>query len=229
MKNNSIFNKNLAFTLAEVLLVVAIIGVTAVLTIPNLSTGIDEDKLVMKVKSTVGMLEPAIAQVMYEHPNDFVSALNYTVAFSASSNFCSHLIEHLKVGKNCGTDGGCFSDKSPSRGAGVSDSFDYIEDRYDFECSFILDNGVSVAVAGNTVFLDIDGPNNGGNIIGNDLFRGTIDSNGSITFAGGGDRDEDSEGFAIGYQPLMWIIKNGNMDYLKCASSLNWRTQRTCP
>lgn len=219
MKKNSIFNKSLAFTLAEVLIVVAILGVTAVLTIPNLSTGIEEDKIVTKIKSTVGMLDAAIAQVMYEHPNDIndINDMNY---INPSSNFCSHIAEHLKIGKNCGKDGGCFNETAPSSASGIKDNFAEIEERDDFLCSFILDNGVSVAITEyGMVFLNINGLN-GGNVIGQDLFRGVIDYNGSITSYGG---------FDIEYQPLMWIIKNGNMDYLKCSSSLNWRTQTTCP
>ena len=219
MKKNSIFNKSLAFTLAEVLIVVAILGVTAVLTIPNLSTGIEEDKIVTKIKSTVGMLDAAIAQVMYEHPNDIndINDMNY---INPSSNFCSHIAEHLKIGKNCGKDGGCFNETATSSASGIKDNFDKIEERDDFLCSFILDNGVSVAITEyGMVFLNINGLN-GGNVIGQDLFRGVIDYNGSITSYGC---------FDIDYNPLMWIIKNGNMDYLKCSSSLNWRTQTTCP
>lgn len=216
MKKNSIFNKSLAFTLAEVLIVVAILGVTAVLTIPNLSTGIEEDKIVTKIKSTVGMLDAAIAQVMYEHPNDF----DDRIYINRSSNFCSHISEHLKIGKNCGEDGGCFNEVAPSSAPGIEDVFEKIEERDDFLCSFILDNGVSVAISEyGMVFLNINGLS-GGNVIGQDLFRGSIDYNGSITFY---------QVFDIEYQPLMWIIKNGNMDYLKCSSSLNWRTQTTCP
>ena len=226
MKNNLIFNKSLAFTLAEVLIVVAILGVTAVLTIPNLSTGIEEDKVVTKIKSTVGMLDAAIAQVMYEHPNDINDRNN----INSSSNFCSHISEHLKIGKNCGKDGGCFNEAAPSSAPGISDECDEIEERDDFLCSFILDNGVSVAITEyGMVFLNINGLS-GGNVMGQDLFRGHIDKNGSITFYNGFEAGEDSSmSFDIEYQPLMWIIKNGNMDYLKCSSSLNWRTQTTCP
>ncbi len=219
MKKNSIFNKSLAFTLAEVLIVVAILGVTAVLTIPNLSTGIEEDKIVTKIKSTVGMLDAAIAQVMYEHPND-INDINDSNYINPSSNFCSHIAEHLKIGKNCGKDGGCFNETAPSSASGIKDNFDMIEERDDFLCSFILDNGVSVAITEyGVVFLNINGLS-GENVVGQDLFRGVIDYNGSISFYGG---------FDIDYNPLMWIIKNGNMDYLKCSSSLNWRTQTTCP
>lgn len=55
-----------AFTLAELMVVIAVVGITAALAIPNLSKNIDEDKNAMTVKSTFGMLQTAVQAMVTE-------------------------------------------------------------------------------------------------------------------------------------------------------------------
>ena len=50
--------------MAEVLLVVAIIGITAALALPNLSQGIDEDKYVMMAKATYSELDSGFSRML---------------------------------------------------------------------------------------------------------------------------------------------------------------------
>ena len=216
------FNKKIAFTLAEVLIVVAIIGVTAVLTIPNLSTGIEEDKVVTKLKATADMLESAYAQTMMEHPSE-VDEFSYIT----DNSFCTHLLEHLKVGKVCGENSGCFSANAPKELEDSNLLNDAIEDKNTHFCSFILDNGVSVSVEKGRVYIDLDGPDKGENTHGKDLFVANVGLSG--TLVGVDPELRQSDKYKLSYEPLAWIRQNGNMDYLKCLDSLNWNSQTTCP
>ena len=64
MKLNTIYSKLKAFTLAEVLLVVAIIGITAAIALPNLSQNVDEDKYIMLTKTTYNELDSGFARML---------------------------------------------------------------------------------------------------------------------------------------------------------------------
>ena len=98
---------------------------------------------------------------------------------------------------------------------------------------YILADGTSIAFAGDDrIFIDIDGPNKGRNQEGNDIFDFTIllqDDSGQKAlqltpsaqpdmWTGSGDSDN---------YYTAWVIKNENLDYLKC-SGLNWETKTSC-
>ena len=56
--------KKKAFTMSEILMVIAIIGITAILVVPNLSKNVDEDKLVTKTIASYNELSSAIEMAL---------------------------------------------------------------------------------------------------------------------------------------------------------------------
>lgn len=62
-----ITKKSLAFTLAEVLVVIGIIGVISALTIPNLNQNTGEKEKVAKVKKAYATINEAVARAEAEY------------------------------------------------------------------------------------------------------------------------------------------------------------------
>ncbi len=106
----------------------------------------------------------------------------------------------------------------------------YQELKDDAGIFFVLADGTALVFHGNAENLkiraDIDGQNKGSTTAGVDIFDFCY----SLYYGSYGLRpsacDFDSEG-SPGYD-TKWVINFGNMDYLKCASKLNWTNQTSC-
>lgn len=78
--------KNTAFTLAEVLITLGIIGIVAALTIPHLVQNSQDNEFKNKMKKEYSVLAQAQQQIIAENGGDFLSALmpyNPTLRYSA--------------------------------------------------------------------------------------------------------------------------------------------------
>ena len=100
--------KNKAFTLAETLVVMGIIGVVAALTIPNLSASTGNKENVARVQKAYSTINEAYDRVQAEYGNikrwpnrDFDWNSN-----NATDLIGNRLSEYLKVTKNCGRNRG---------------------------------------------------------------------------------------------------------------------------
>ncbi len=228
--------KTIAFTLAETLVVMGIIGVVAALTIPNLNQSTGDREKVAKVKKVYSNLEDAFgrAQAVYG-PYDEWFDLNDWKA--TEKRDAERILEFMKVSKNCGQDEkGCFSSSVPTDLNG--EEFDNSYDDYGYRV--ILADGTSVLFEGGRIRVDIDGPNKGKNQYGNDIFdfymmtkEEALHSNQIVPSSPDFDGVDYYEGkyyqggYAGGYATA-WIVRNGNMDYLKCPDELNWDTKTSC-
>lgn len=95
------FKSFVAFTLAETLIVMGIIGVVAALTIPNLNSSTGEKEKVAKVKKIYSNLEDAFGRAMVVYgPVDewFINDSNSTAQMT---RFAERITEFMKVSKNC--------------------------------------------------------------------------------------------------------------------------------
>lgn len=208
-----------AFTLAEILIVMAIIGTVAVATIPNLVDSYKEERDIAKLRGVYHDLEVALAKSVAEYGP--LEAWN-----SNSKTRVKILTKYLKA-TPCGTviNNSCY----PSNVFGNNASF------YKYE----LENGVGISVTFRlnifTLMVALDGAK-GKNVIGKNIFRiGYSTENGIYPYGNKMDREDNgafktltSNNNSIGYT-TNWAITNGNMDYLKCASKLNWTNQTSCP
>ena len=239
--HGSLFSK-IAFTLAETLIVMGIIGVVAALTLPNLNSSTGDKEKVAKVKKVYQNLEDAFgrAQAVYGPFSEwFNSGSNKDWAKKTSER----LIEFMKISKNCELTGtSCWSGETFG-GCQESLSGD------DYYYKFILSDGTSVGIYCQKpssdveceVLFDIDGPNNGVTLFGKDVFNFYIEDNNIVIK--GIDSSGDYKRGSVGYlnttcgdgKETAWVIRNGNMDYLKADSNgkcnsiqLNWDTQISC-
>ncbi len=220
-----IFEK--AFTLAEVVLVIAIVGVVAILTIANATNEGDEAERVAQLRRTQHILEQAMAQAIEEK-----GAIKNWQKVSGTRIEAIHdnFIRKMKLSRDCEDTGTqCWKDGDIA----VNSNSKFMK--------AILSNGASIAVTDDsdmTIYVDVNGPNKGNTTIGVDVFKFVmhdVNYGGSIMALGadiGTDALFRSECADDRLYCTAWVIKNGNMDYLKCIEDLSWIAENgktTCP
>ncbi len=228
----------LAFTLAETLVVMGIIGVVAALTIPNLNQSTGDREKVAKVKKIYANLEDALGRATAVYGSVETWCVNDSDKQSCNHRVASRLKDFLKLSKDCNNNKGCFPEGYTKylNGSNAGDQFDNCT----ASCNkFILTDGTSIATLchdknfadttlsedlssplrehGSAVIVDIDGPNNGKNQYGTDIFEFYLTKMGVV--AGCIQSSTCGENIATncfdrGYCSG-WIIETGNMDYLK--------------
>ena len=219
------FVKCVAFTLAETLVVMGIIGVVAALTIPNLNQSTGDREKVAKLKKIHSNLEDAFgrAQAIYGPADEWESQFKQRggIGFYSTEGakfIAERLIDFMKISKNCGEDSTpCFKDKPLDLGggsAGISNLGNY----------FILADGTSIGIAYegagiHRLYIDIDGPNKGSNTFGKDLFQyfsyDTVRESGNLFVPSGSDTNDISQCLKGNSCYTWWVLQTGNMDYLK--------------
>ena len=207
--------KNLAFTLAEVLIVIGIIGVVAALTLPNLNHATGDKETVTRVKKAYSTLSDAFdrAQVIYGNFDTWFKDFTEDDYYGRCERMAKRITEFMKVSKDCGISDleNCKVSSSISGNGytvGLSDGM---------FLSFI--NSVSI---GNNGFItvDINGPNKGKNEDAKDIFCFDIKDN--QLYPGGGygnvpnasDDSLASQCLNLNYC-TEWVVTIGNLDYLK--------------
>ena len=175
--------KTLAFTLAEVLVVMGIIGVVAAITIPTLNNTTNEKEIVANVNKSAAMITDSYGRARakygrYQRDWEWKDVLG-------------RLLENMQTSKICtGSDTSCFS--VPFK------SYNGLENLNGFSTTAILADGMSIlysncinynmtcrmiADAPSTlgyVIVDIDGPNKGYNTVGIDIFYFDLSPNGGL-------------------------------------------------
>jgi len=100
----------LAFTLAEVLIVVGIIGMVAEMTIPTLVTSVKEQSTTTILKETFSILQSAYSGAVAENGDPTTWNLIASGDATGLANLNQIMTTQMKVTKNCGTGQGCFPD-----------------------------------------------------------------------------------------------------------------------
>ena len=215
--------KAIAFTLAETLVVMGIIGVVAALTIPNLNQSTGDREKVAKVKKLYSNLEDAFgrAVAVYAPYDTWLNGLSEDE--EKITRIGQRIAEFMKVSKDCG----------------------YVDDSNNNTCirntgySIISADGTGIAIySQGLLFVDIDGPNKGKNQGGHDIFAFDLTNEGVIPL-----KDTASDSMPLGSCGgsagstgcTAWVIEMGNMDYLKLndnkcpnGTTLDWTTNTSC-
>ncbi len=207
--------KQFAFTLAETLIVMGIIGVVAALTLPNLNSSTGDKEKVAKVKKIYSNLNDAVgrAQAVYGPIDEWCSGYSG----NCGQRGFERITEFMKVSKTCVvTDTNCSFNSLES----ADDSVHGVSRYY----SALLADGTVIDVIGYRwnnekifrIYIDIDGGNKGKNMGGYDWFKVFADKNGVYT--------KPSSAIFPAHAPqgsywadyaASWVINVGNMDYLK--------------
>lgn len=153
--------KSLAFTLAEVLIVLGIIGNVALLVLPGLITNVDKQIRLNQWKHSYALVGEAINRMTFENGGSMPFAYSAT---QSSSGCIEAFSQYLKVIKTCRT--------STTAAVAATECFDTTTSGLaTFYTYGILVNGVSVAFeSGGTVWIDVNGKDKGPNQYGKDIF-----------------------------------------------------------
>lgn len=244
--------KKLAFTLAEVLLVIAIIGTVSVLTVNNAIKSTNTAEKITQLKKTYDILNTAVMAGMN------IAGEPYKWGYAGSGNNYNDLnkttiknvlVPHLKLQKNCETGTGCWkSTVKPSiyesnttidsntkfykgilaNGASFAISFLKIKGR-DFSYEEIFDSQ-TYECATAIIYVDVDGPNKSNGKLGDDVFAFYFDSY-DVGYGLEPFGNKTNLGFNFttagscpysGEYCTAWAFYKGNQDYFKCPDQLSW-------
>ena len=171
MSNN---NRRAAFTLAEVLITLGIIGVVAALTIPNLIHITNSIVLKSQLKKTYSVLSGAI-NMMYAQTGIPVTPKNYTEYHTFYKDF----MKYVKVAKDCGFNQ-CAPVSYDKIDTGTLEGYQNFTFTADMQSNY-FDDGQLILQDGTFLLFedhldlilisaDINGINKGPNALGHDLF-----------------------------------------------------------
>lgn len=231
------FTIRTAFTLAEVLIVLGIIGLIADMTIPTLHQNIQIKVNVTRLQKAYSTFESALRLAISENgtPDEWGIPIGGDEDESARI-FISKIETYLSMTKNCSKDGGrCWFDVKYLDGTSGGTSTERPKKR------FILSDGTAVNIAvhsplckanfGSSITLqnvcasadiDING-SKGPNQMGRDVFTFWFTKYGVLPLG----TPADTSGYRFdqtckyrtnqkGYGCAAWVIYKGNMDYLTC-------------
>ncbi len=227
--------KAAAFTLAEVLITLGIIGVVAAMAMPSLIQNHKEKETVVKLKKINSTLQNAYNLMRQEEFGGTVTSIRDFGWYN--SDFVHTFTKYLKVQKVCYLENikECYDDskisyKTLSNGRGSS-YFGWLDKN-----AFVLNDGVLVLVAERAtnnyirLLVDLNGPKKP-NTFGKDVFMFVLNEQkifplGNIDLNANGDLKYDTDGSCSktgkcyscsgnGLACAAWVIYMENMDYLK--------------
>ena len=208
-----------AFTLAETLIVMGIIGIVSALTLPNLNASTGEKEKVAKVKKLYSNLNDAVGRAVAVYgPIDEWFLTDNTYALQ-STRFGERITEFMKVSKTCSllaTNNECISNNLKDLSTGGTNLTG--DDSY----KFITADGTSIAIKMDLlkIYVDIDCPNKGTGVFGRDAFTFIIDKeNDTIRVENSVPTITSVLTTGAGAPVTTWVIMFDNMDYLKTDSS----------
>ena len=195
------------FTLAEVLITLAIIGIVAAMTIPTLISNYEEKVTVTKVKQYYALINQSLMMAVANYGD--MTEWKY----SNPEEFAEYFKPYLKIAKDCGYAQGCLPNVRYKRLNGEDYSnYDSLDEYY----KMILANGSLMWFETNNVsdvkvqfFYDVNGKS-GPNAWGKDLFNFLLYEN-SNRFVP--EFVDDCYLDAMGYGCAQFVLTNGHMNY----------------
>ena len=225
--SNCHFRMTQAFTLAEVLITLGIIGVVAALTIPTLMQKTNEKETVSKVKKVYSVLSSSFSLAVAN--NGTPDKWNFKPGNEdGCKSFMNYILPYLKISKDCEKQNtGCVPDVIYKKLSGANHN-NYASNEHNNYYKLILADGISMWIrTGNNagcqndeapfknvcavVFFDING-GKGPNVIGKDLFIYKILKDKVVPNL---EPTDDCNLNDTGFSCSSYILKNDNMNYLK--------------
>ena len=215
--------KKSAFTLAETLIVMGIIGVVAALTLPNLNSSTGEKEKVAKVKKIYSDLNDAFgrAEAVYGPYDEWCAGYSG----SCRSRHFERMLEFMKTSKKCDSVSSCTIDIDQNGSGG-----------WGYQSGAVLADGSTIVFSCSNsdcatsgwFRVDIDGTQKGPNKQGYDVFEFDVNHDKGVHVADIMSNTSkyvrhDRDGYFYDSEAAAWIINFDNMDYLKTSDGT------TCP
>ncbi|MFR1672295.1 MAG: type II secretion system protein [Candidatus Gastranaerophilaceae bacterium] len=245
-------NKRFAFTLAEVLITLGIIGVVAAMTMPSLIQDYKEKQTVSHLLKAYALMDQSYRLMLSEYGNPRDFGVTSTVA-EASKQLYDAWAPFLPVAKMCGNQNlGCMYAKSTNVANIDGNSFTYSLYSSDQVQKMLLNNGDAIVIWGsskNTCVKDTDYCGNVFYLFDSVKRQSLIGKTGFTFFytpsgivpAG---KEDDSSSITrfpdyctINFKAVgadrnglgctAWVLHNKNMDYLHC-EGLSWDGKNKC-
>ncbi len=178
--------KIIAFTMAEVLVVIGLLGVVGALTVPNLKKSYESKANAAKARAAFMKLDSALRQV------DLNAVLNGKTTYEARSLAVYNAMkDYLKLTVSCGTisdSNYCFTKNSITDSIGFSNCYlNPIMDKNDCSSGILNDGtefaicissqygdenvrGINNAAGRGAIYIDVDGANKGSTTRGQDIY-----------------------------------------------------------
>lgn len=255
--------KTSGFTLAEILITIAIIGVVSALTIPSIIQKYEMKQTVIKLKKINNIMDNAIKMAIIE--NGYVDSWGLTQSAVNSvededvilqSNqgldvFIDKIIPHVKIIKRCKFTEKACKTWEPKNIAGKVYTEDTYAERLVFvdgivlghffinsvNCSIKLGNAKNLQHGCGSFKIDLNGSKKP-NTYGKDIFEFFITKEGIVPAGDTGFNKNSPYSFNSGCvnnaAPMngvdctAWVIRNENVDYLKCPDELSWDGKHSC-
>ena len=235
------FKQN-GFTLAEVLITLTIIGIIAVLTIPNLMHKHQEQEFIQKLKKNYTVFSNAYLQAIRENGNPDEWNIGTEGSATGAEKLYMYLKPYLKIEKECKFKGnGCFATTDYKALSGVKSEWSYLgQDSSPGFYRFLLSDSTSVSIwsagtgCGNNndfcgyIFIDTNNQK-GPNIFGVDVFMFDIRYNNIVPTGTKTKITSDGKQCTFkntharnGATCASYVFKKGNMDYLRRDISNEW-------
>ncbi len=240
-KQKLLFSERSAFTLAEVLITLAVIGIVAAMTIPTLIQKYQEKVTVTKLKKVYSVLSQAVLQATTEYgsPESWELAEHGKPAVNAAPK----IKQFLKLADDCGVND-CENYSIRGGHFHVLSGRLYEPHHYKNAYNLKLADGTELSFRENakatpaniSILADINGSKNP-NTLGKDIFSFIFysgDTNLKPRGLAADPSDTDTDPFLScnpkqeGWYCTAWVIYFENMDYLRCADELTWNGKHKC-
>ena len=225
--------KKYAFTLAELLMTLGIIGVVAVLTMPGLIKKYQEKETIVKLQKFYSVMSQAYLSVLQANgtPDNWALTGNQT---ADEAQFVGYIKPYLNVATDCGFNAGCFPDLVYKRlnGTAAINFLTNSNKRYMMR----LADGSPIAffvypqkATGDfgVIYLDTNG-DRPPNQFGKDVFQIMMMQDRLSAGSGVPDTNIYSDCLTNGFACSAWVIAYDNMDYLHCPNDLSWYGKTSC-
>lgn len=249
------FKELMAFTYAELMVVMGVLGIIATHTLPVLYADYERNLILIKLQRAYAVSSNGINSAIIENGSPDTWGLVGAADATGLSNINTVLSQYFNVNQNCNMSAGCFPDINYKNLKGVESS-DVLNQNDDYtklrladgtsvavtqlndDCSLDWGSGQLANVCG-LVLMDINGEKSP-NTYGEDLFGFALTKTGLVPlgtqmqtngypFSGFCSQNSNANfKYQNGMSCTAWALYNNNMDYLDC-KGLNWTNgKRTC-
>ncbi|MBP3924480.1 type II secretion system protein [bacterium] len=231
----NIEDKKVAFTLAEVLITLGIIGVVAALTLPTLINKYKERVLVERLKQTYSIFSQAYLRAVVDNGMPDNWDIGERNSMEGAEKLYDILTAYMKLGKSCKSEYGCFAQEYKTLDG---NTYGYAPANHPMYVRGILANGVAFAMPSSgsgcelendvyknicsVLYVDLNGYSRP-NQAGIDYFGFYITTKGIIPMglqgwnggANGYTCEKSGTSRGNGTGCTAWVLSHGNMDYLR--------------